>query len=241
MNYKHIKYDGNNYTVFKVIYQNHSLPVIVNFDDFKKIYKMNKKWKCNQNGFIYCTHTHKSISRDIYLHELIMVLNNKSADYPIIHINKIGLDNRFENLMYDEPNKDTNKNIKKKKRTVELPKNSGIDPDTIPTYIWYVKPDETHGDRFLVDIGDFRWKTTSSKDIPLKQKLEEAKSYLKNLLKDNSQLVEEYSMNGDFTKEGKELLSSYYDIIHLAGFKNIERTEHTGSTFELLKPCQDNK
>ena len=49
----------------------------------------------------------------------------------------------------------------KKKRTIKLPKSSGITPDDIPTYIWYVKETANHGDRFVVEIGDIKWKTTS--------------------------------------------------------------------------------
>jgi regulatory protein YycI of two-component signal transduction system YycFG len=51
---------------------------------------------------------------------------------PIIHINKLGFDNRYENLMYDETDKDVTKNLRKKKRTVVLPEDSGIDIEKIP-------------------------------------------------------------------------------------------------------------
>lgn len=240
-NYKHISYNGDKYGVLNIKYKDYSLPVIMDYDDYDLIKNMKKQWKCNNNGFIYCSHTINNIPKDVYLHELIMLLKNKDNGYsnvekPILHINRIGLDNRRVNLIYDTINKETNKNIKKKERTIVLPKYSGIDPNEIPTYIWYMKPESGHGDRFVVNIGDINWKTTSSKDLSLRYKLEEAKLFLRHLLKNRPDLYDEYCMNGEYTREGKELLNTYYDIVYKAGYNNIKRFIPENKTFELLRP-----
>ena len=240
-NYKLINYEGNDYATFKINYKDHHLPVIMDVDDYKVIYKTDKNWRCNTNGFVSCSHTMNGNTKDVYLHELIMLLKNKdegsrNLNKPIVHINRVGLDNRRENLMYDIIEKNLNKNYKKKKRTIELPFDSGIEPDDIPTYIWYMKPDSSHGARFAVNIGDVSWKTSSSFDLSLRYKLEEAKLFVRELLRSRSDLLDEYSMNGDYTKEGKELLHTYYDIIHYAGYKHIERFVPENNTIDLLKP-----
>jgi len=79
------------------------------------------------------------------------------------------------------------------------------------------------------------WKTSSSSDFSLKYKLEEAKLFLREMLNSRPELLEEFSMNGDYTKEGKELLHSYYDIIHMCGYKHIQRFIPENNTFDLLK------
>ena len=236
-NYKRIKDQKNEYAIFPVQYRGNKLPVLMDYNDCKLINKMNKAWKCNNNGFIY----YHSNRGDIYLHELVMSIQNKELGYddevnPIIHINRIGLDNRRDNLVYDIVDKDITKNIKKKKRTIKLPKSSGLDPDTIPTYIWYMKPDSSHGERFVVNIGDINWKTTSSNELSLSCKLEEAKMYLRDLLRKRPDLHEEYSMNGDFNKEGQELSKSYYDIVHKHGYTYIKKVIPDKNTVDLLQP-----
>lgn len=243
-NYKFIKYEGREYAIFRINYKEHTLPGILDINDFKIVHAMNKNWHCNSNGFISCSHTTNGNTKDVYLHELVMLLKNKdngirNINKPIVHINRVGLDNRRENLMYDILEKDLNKNLKKKKRTVELPYDCGIDPDDIPTYVWYMKPDASHGERFAVNIGDVSWKTSSSFNLSLQYKLEEAKLFVRELLKSRNDLFDEYSMNGDYTKEGKELLHTYYDIIHFAGYKHIQRFVPENNTFDLLKPNYD--
>lgn len=240
-NYKKITYEGEDYGIFNIDYENTQVPIVLDWNDFLEIKKLNKNWRCNQNGFVCCSHTLNGQTKDVFLHELVMIFKNresgtKSLNKAILHINRVGLDNRRDNLIYDTVYKDSNKNAKKKRRTVVLPSDSGIDPDEIPTYIWYMNSDSSHGERFMVNIGDVNWKSSSSNDLSLRYKLEEAKMYLRNLLKVRSDLLEEYSMNGDYTHEGKELLHTYYDIVHHAGSKHIKRFIPENNTFDLLKP-----
>lgn len=239
-NYKRVTHDDQDYAIVTISYKDTQLPILLDWDDFIAIRKLKKRWKCNGNGFIYC----QQDKNDYYLHELIMSLKSQDDGFklqnkPIIHINRIGLDNRRENLIYDMIDKDVTKNAKKKKRTIVLPKKCGICPDSIPTYIWYMRPDASHGERFMVNIGDVNWKTTSSGDLSLKYKLEEAKMFLRHLLRNRPDLYEEYSMNGDFNREGINLLNTYYDIVHSNGFTHIKRVVPNQTTLDLLKPDYD--
>lgn len=244
MNAETITYKGETYAVFEVGFKEYKLPVVMNNKDFKMIQKIGKKWKCNKNGSIYCSHVYKKIPKDVYLHDVVMnIKNDKNHDKiltrPIIHINNISLDNRRENLVYDIADKEFNKNIRKKKRTVELPMDSGIIPDEIPTYVWYMKPNGSHGERFMVSIGDIVWKTTSSTQHSLKYKLEQAKGFLRKLKTERPDLFENYSMNGDMTKEGKNQYNKYFDIIRRAGYHNIKQSQFPNATKQLLRPDEE--
>lgn len=133
---------------------------------------------------------------------------------PILHINKIGIDNRYTNLMYDIANKPITKNIKKKKRIINLPKNSNIPIDSIPSFVWYIKPDLTHGPRFMVKIGDFQWKSTSLPELSLRYKLESAKKYLRYIKNTYPEELNQIAMNGDLNIQGQILSKEFFTIIN---------------------------
>jgi hypothetical protein len=218
MIYTQVIYEKNEYAVINI---NDNYPAIIDYKYLKAINNLKKEWKTNKNGFIYCKHNLDDKIRDIYIHELVMALSDDNKNESIIHLNRLGQDNRKSNLIYECKN-EINKSFKKRKRIINLPKDCGIDPDSLPTFVWYMKPNKNHGDRFMVSIGNIKWKTTSKKDISLKYKLEEAKKYIRQLQKENPILFEKYSMNGDHTKNNEKLLLEYYNIIHLAkyGFIN---------------------
>ncbi len=234
---KYLSNNGHKYVVFSVKYKNKTkIPGILDYDDFVKIQKLGKGWRCNDNGFIVCSHTTDGLTKDVNMHEVVMLLHGKKSNNKIIHINRIGLDNRMENLMYDDKNKLIQKNIKKKRRTVKLPAGSGIDVDDIPTYVWYMDGNMSHGPRFVIKIDDVTWASTSARDVPLIDKLEDAKRQLKKIIESRDDLYREYSMNGDYNDEGKRLLNSYYDMVKAAGYKYISKVIPDRRTFELLEP-----
>lgn len=239
--HQRIRFKNKNYAVLK-INNNNTHPVVLDWDDFQKIRQINKNWKIDPNGFVSCIHTYNDKPKEVFLHGVIMALklreeNKTKLKKPIIHINKIISDNRKINLIYDEKN--IHKNTKKKIRTVELPEDCGINKDEIPTYVWYMKNDKNHGDRFVINIGDITWKTTSSKKYSLRYKLEEAKLFLRELKEKNPELFEENSMNGDLNSTGKELEKEYYKIISRAGFEN--KNIKSDNTQKLLKIKLKNK
>ncbi len=221
-----------------------NVPVIMDYKDYIIIKDLKKSWYLNEAGMVTTTNIvqqdGEEIINEIYLHELIMALKTgkKREDYSILHINKLGIDNRRENLIYNKEEKEVNKNMKKKKRIISLPAESGIYPEEIPTYIWYLKPDSSHGERFVVDVGDYNFKTTSSKHLSLRYKLEEAKKYLRELKDYNPEIFEENCMNGEFNKKGKELLNSFFEITSQAGFKNLKKLSTDNLTDKYLKEKQ---
>jgi len=239
-NFRKIRYQNKNYGVFNVTFRDSNLPVVVDWKDCKSIMELNKRWRSNSKGFISSMFKHGLVKKEIFIQQIIMGLMNKDGvikkqNKPIVHINRIGLDNRRCNLIYDMVNKNINKNIKKKRRTVNLPKNCGIDVKELPTYVWYMKPNGSHGARFMVDINDIKWKTTSSKKYSLRYKLEEAKRFLRELKQDKPELFDDYCMNGDYTKNGRELMNSFYTIIHKADFEHIERYIPESQTDNYIK------
>jgi hypothetical protein len=234
INPKHIYVNDKMYSVYKIKYKNIDFPIIIDKDFGKHIEKLNKSWHINDQGYVVTNHKlhykGKEQISEIGLHELIMKLNGNEKRKPILHVNKLTIDNRVENLMYDDINKKIKKNIKKKDRIVELPKSSGIDTEKIPTYVWYAKPDKTHGDRFVIEMGNVTWKSTASKKVSLKYKFEEVKKYLRYLQNTHPDVFTEHSMNGDLNEDGTKLLNSFYEIARSAGFSNLYEISNNNTT-----------
>lgn len=253
LKFKKVRYNHSYYAVVNIKYKTLNVPIILNWDDFRVISSLGKDWKSNKFGFVSCIHNYKGVQKEVFIHEIVMALKQKSLNKKplkkaIMHINRIGWDNRRDNLQYDVPKKDKTvyKNIKKKKRTIDL-QDTGVNVDDLPTYVWYMKPDKTHGERFLVDIaGEYQWKTTSSKKLSLRYKLEEAKKYLREIKKKRPDLFETHSMNGDFNKDGKQLIDTFYTIVGRAGYKNISNiplinNNSNSNTDRLLKQNNNKK
>ena len=107
--------------------------------------------------------------RELYLHNFLM---KPGARQVVQHISTNGLDNRRENLRIVD---DSTVSIchTKKKRIVELPPMCGIKLEEIPKHIWYVQANGYHRDRFAIEFKTegILWKSTSSKEVSLKEKL----------------------------------------------------------------------
>lgn len=224
-----IIYEGYTYAVIGLKYNNTNIPVILDWNTYGKIKKIDKKWYINDKGMVVTNHKiyrdNEIYSGEIYLHDVVLKINEEYNTRPILHINKIGVDNRLSNLMYDTRDKEINKNIKKKMRTLILPDEFGINVNNIPSFVWYVKSDDTHGDRFVINVGDINWKSTSSKKVSLRYKLEETKKYLRHLKNIRNDLFEEHSMNGDLNTDGQYLLNSFVEIVTEAGYNNFKKID----------------
>lgn len=234
-----------NYVIVNAKYKNtHNIPVLLDAKDGEYIKSLNKQWRCANNGMVYFLYEKGNIVHEIYMHEIVMALkmqdkNLRKESNSILHIDRIGLDNRRINLIYDTHDKDINKNLRKKKRIVELPVESGIRPSDLPTYVWYLKPNDSHGERFIVHIGDMKWKTSSSKYLSLRYKLEEAKKYLRHLKVTQPYIFDDYCMNGEFTKQGKQYASEFFTIVQENGYNYDNTVIKNNATDRYLKENLD--
>ncbi len=213
--YTHIEYNGNKYTIGKVINNNSYIYFIIDQEDYPKI--KDYSWHSKCNAYIGHTVSVDDKRRELYLHNMIMNrlgFPGKGSKETVDHINRIGYDNRKENLRIITQS-EQNINQKKRKRKIELPEDSGLTSEDIPKHIWYVKANGNHGDRFAIELKteNITWKTTSSKSIPLKDKLQQAKDKLQEYYKIYPYLNPE---NEHINSKYNKLLESYYNIIKLS-------------------------
>ena len=106
-------------------------------------------------------------------------------------------------------------NQTKRQRNITLPEGCEVLPEEIPRHIWYIKAHGAHGDRFAIEFKseNLCWKTTSSKKISLKQKLEEAKDKLKELYV-NYPHLNPFAI--EKIQKEQELTNSFNEIIRLS-------------------------
>ena len=231
-NFVSVTYKNRDYIVFSMK-KYIEIPVVIDKEIYNFIKNEPRHFYINDNLMIYTKIKIEDKLIDIYLHEIVMKLNKsvqsvKSSYKAILHINKINIDNRLSNLTFDTINKEQTKNLHKKERIIDLSE-YGICVDSIPSFVWYLNEDDTHGDRFIVEMGPLKWKTTSSTKLSLRYKLEEMKKFLRLNKGMNPELFKDYSMNGDLNDAGLNLKKEYYEIIKLAGypykFQNVYNTD----------------
>ena len=237
-------YNVNDIIVINMPYKGNNLPVIVDKNIFDFIGK-DYDFYINDALAVYSRIKTNDGYIDIPLHEIVMKYNEKNkieqnnSNPPIIHVNRINLDNRYENLMYDTSDKEITKNLEKKERIINL-KGGGIDANNLPSFVWYLKPDSSHGERFMVKLDRINWKSPSSKELSLRYKLEATKKFLRNKIKENPLLLKKFSLNGDLNDVGFKLRKSYYDLIHQVKngkYKKYQMKENN-STLHILKEDQ---
>ena len=213
--YSHVKYHGSEYTIMKIQYNNEYIKAVIDTEDFIKIKDYN--WHYIANGYISHGLQIDNKKKELYLHNIVMGRlehPGKGSKESIDHINRNGLDNRKENLRLITQSAQ-NINQKQKERRIELPVDSEIFIDDIPKHIWYIKANGSHGDRFGIDLKteNIKWKTTSAKNILLKDKLNSAKEKLQEYYKLYPYLNPN---NEDKIAEFNILTYSYEEIIKLA-------------------------
>lgn len=184
IDYRFVSYNNKEYVVGIIQYKGTDVQFVFDRDDFEKVEK--RPWHLSSGKYIGSTfYLDGGVKLELYLHNLIMnrnAFNGKGQKETVDHINRNGLDNRKENLRIVSQSQQ-NINQPKKKRNVILPEGCPIKPDEIPKHIWYVRAQGQHGDRFAIEFKTegICWKTTSSKAVSLKQKLEQAKVKLAEL------------------------------------------------------------
>lgn len=216
INYRIISFNGKEYAVCVINSILGDIPFVIDANKLPVICEY-PSWHVTANNYISTSVIVDGKKKSLYLHNLIMgkkTFEGKGQLTTVDHINQNGFDNRIENLRIITQT-EQNLNQRKKKRTVVLPSDIGIDANELPKHIWYIKPSCGHGDRFCIQLHTegITWKTTSSKSISTIEKLQQAKAKLAELYieyphlnPDNPEIVEQ--------KEG--LNSSLQEIINLA-------------------------
>ncbi len=225
--YVRVKYANRDYVVCQINYHSKPLLFVVNASGFQKV-KKYKQWNYIGSGYIghfyYPSKNNRKGRKLMYLHNLVMnklTHDGKGQQLTIDHINRIGTDNRKENLRLISQSHQNN-NQKRKKRKTKLPEDCGFTWDDVPKNVWYVKPTKTHGARFCVEIKTetlkVTWKTTSSKDVSLKFKLEHMKKYLRILRDKYPNKFQKYNICNTVNKKVNKLIRSYNNILKLSDF-----------------------
>jgi len=220
--YTEVFYNDKEYIVGKVDFKNDYIKFIIDKEDFDKI--NGHYWHKSSNNYISHGVIVNDKKKELYLHNLVLNILDfpgKGSKESVDHINRIGLDNRKENLRLITQS-EQNLNQSKKKRNIILPEDSELLADNIPKHIWYMKPNGNHGERFAIEFKteNIIWKTTSSKNVLLKDKLETAKEKLEEYYK----LYPYLNPNNEQKIEIMEnLANSYNEIIKLSedDFSNI--------------------
>ena len=224
LNHKNVEYNDKKYVVGYVPF-NDTEDILFVFDDIKRENVILRRWHIVSDNYISSTIIDPSDgkTKQLYLHNFVMgklTFNGKGQTNSIDHINRIPRDNRLENLR-ELSQTQQNYNQSKWERNVELPADCGIDPNDIPTNISYRKSDGIHGDRFLIDIklpGErIRDQSTSSKNINLKTKLQEAILKLKKIREEHPE-IKEIDDILDNVKKRDELARSFNVILMKSGF-----------------------
>jgi hypothetical protein len=213
--YTSVIYNTNEYMVGSLVSKGKEVKFVFDKEDFDKI--KDKTWHLSTNRYISHGVIVDGKKKELYLHNLVMDRlehPGKGSKESIDHISRNGLDNRKENLRLITQT-DQNLNQKRKGRTITLPPDADIKVEDIPKHIWYIKANGHHGDRFGIDLKteNIKWKTTSAKNIILKDKLQAAKEQLKTYYT----LYPYLNPENDETTLLKESMShSYEEIIKLA-------------------------
>lgn len=229
ISHKLVHYNDKNYVVAYTEFN--TVPVLFIFDESNKESVIQKAWHYrNMGGYIAHKINIQDDEKELYLHNFVMgkmTFEGKGQHHTIDHINRIGRDNRLENLI-NKTQSQQNKNQKKRQRDIILPLDSGIDANDIPKNIWYMNPTSTHGDRFCLQIkglpketyknGQFIWKSTSKSDISLKSKLEQTILKLKETRNKHPEIKDNTCTEEKDEEKRKTLTQSFNDIITISGY-----------------------
>ena len=212
--YSNVSYYDKEYVVGKVPFKDGYLKFVIDKEDLDKV--DGYSWHKSSNNYISQGVIVDGKKKEFYLHNLVLILLDfpgKGSKESVDHINRIGLDNRKENLRILTQT-EQNLNQSKKKRKIELPEDSGLVADDIPKHIWYVKPNGSHGERFAIDLKteNIKWKSTSAKNVSLQDKLTAAKEQLQIYYRQFPYLNPN---NDNKNKEMEDLIKSYEEIIRL--------------------------
>ena len=220
--HKDVNYKNKKYTVGYCSGDNlENLLFVVDFD--KKDFIIKNKWYYSKKyKYIYTSFLNEGVNKFLNLHIYVYdgFVFDQGSEISIDHINQIGKDNRLENL---RKLTQSHQNINRGKllRKLELPEGCGINPQDIPTNIYFRASDGAHGDRYYIDINipefEYRWYSSGSKLIDLKTKLQQAILMLEEYKKKNPKYAQ--LVDGIKNKDTRNnLRKSFNEILQLSKF-----------------------
>lgn len=217
--YIDVDYKGLSYTIGTITkLDGTTIKFIIDSEDKEKVIERN--WHCGTGGLYISSvfRTTDGAAKALYLHNLIMdrlTFDGKGTTESVDHINGMGTDNRKENLRICSQSQQNRNRSKRERTTTRLP--DGIDPEEIPQNIWYMPPNGAHGDRFAIEIkgipetSDITWRSTSSKSVTTREKLQAA-------IKKRNELYSTITALRDHERESelsKRLLAEYNELIKI--------------------------
>lgn len=227
INHEIVEYKNKQYIVAYTPYKEEHILFVFDADDKEKVCYNSWSYRTD-GGYIGKSHYIDNDNKKVlFLHNLVMnklTFEGKGQQHTVDHINRIGRDNRKENLRMATSQSAQNFNTKKRERKIELPEGCDITPDMIPRNVWYIKPNGKHGDGFCIEIkgvqtlneGRFTWKSTRSTKVSLKVKLQETKLKLAEIIKDNPELQELSDLANE--ERRNELINSFNAILEKSSY-----------------------
>ncbi len=190
-----VTYDKNQYIVGKIHFKDTFVYCINDLVDKQRLNDHN--WHVVTGEYVGCYKPIDGKRKTLYMHNYITNrdgFNGKGQEETVDHINGIGFDNRQCNLRIIKQSQQ-NMNTKQRNRTIEtLP--DGIMLSELPRNVWYIPASKTHGDRFAVEfkgipeVGNIIRKTTSSRSVSTRDKLNLAIQIRDEILKLHPTIIE---------------------------------------------------
>lgn len=223
-----VTFEDNDYYVCKYDYKDKQKLFIIDADEYVNVLKKSYRWH-KLNNYIGFSKSNIDGRKHYYLHNIVMNKphgGGKGQKYTIDHINKNTHDNRKVNLRLITQSRQ-NENQKTRSRTINLPKDCGIDVNDIPRCVYYKKAYGHHGDRFIIELKNNcekkkTWQSTSSVKVSLFDKFIEIKKILFDISKEYPELVENKAIFENYSDESIKLLKEFNEIIKLSKYKCVK-------------------
>jgi hypothetical protein len=234
INHEVVTYKNKEYVVCCIPFKDEYKLFIIDAD--KKNDVITKNWHFMPSGMYVAqvVYDESNTKKQLYLHNFIMdklTFDGKGQQKTIDHINRIGTDNRKENLRNADSQTAQNFNQKKRDRKTELPEDCNIQLEEIPKNVYYKKPNGLHGEFFYIELRGipvlcpndkkFTWKSTKSKSVGLIVKLQQTINKLVELKTTYPELQNViFDENNDNVR--KTSITDYNNILKLSHYpKNV--------------------
>jgi hypothetical protein len=224
--YQLVKYKNKKFCVCRYSQRDDTNKLfVIDAESLNPMLKINRSWY-KVNGHIgYAKKINGKIFYN-YLHDLITKRKNsgsKTSKYKICHINDNIHDIRKVNLKITNQN-EINQSKRKTDKQCKLPLNSRIKSSDIPKCVHYCGPQSGHGEMFVIEISNngkkYVWKSSSSKNILLSDKLIEIKKKLLDIYKQHPNLIENKRILENYNDKQISLMKDFNNIINLSTYKN---------------------